>query len=72
MEEQQTTRFFAIDDEAGVFVEANTHKIEQFRAVLEELAVNREEQKKVSAEIKLSSKLKTLQIEEKRIKEKLK
>lgn len=71
-----------VSDEAGVFIEANTHKIEQFRGVLEELAANREEQKKVSAEIKaetqfnaqlkLSSKLKTLQIEEKQIKENLK
>ncbi|MDD3038126.1 DUF4391 domain-containing protein [Bacteroides sp.] len=122
MEEQQITRFFAIDDrdiiarswlhslditklqcptlkdmfdelcgrlimltvsdEAEVFIEANAYKVEQFRAVLKELADNREEQKKVSAKIKaetqfnaqlkLSSKLKTLQFEEKRIKEKLK
>lgn len=70
-----------VSDEAGVFIDTNTHKIMQFRAVLEELSVNREEQKKISAEIKaetqfnaqlkLSSKLKTLQVEEKRIKEKL-
>lgn len=122
MEEQQITRFFAIDDrdiiartwlhslditklqcstlkdmfdelcgrlimltvsdEAGVFIEANTYKVEQYRAVLGELATNREKQKKISAEIKeetqfntqlkLSSKLKTLQLEEKQIKEKLK
>ena len=72
----------AVADEAGVFIDADTHKIATYRLMLEKLAINREEQKKVSAALKeetqfnaclrLTSQLKELQLKEKRIQEELK
>lgn len=65
-------------DESGVFIHADTHNIETYRAILERLASNREEQKKIKVEIKaetqfnarlkLSAKLKELQMQEKELK----
>ena len=67
-----------VSDELGVFVDSDTHKIEIYRLMLEKLEINREEQKKISAAIKgetqfnarlkLTSKLKALQLEETEIK----
>lgn len=72
----------AVSDEAGMVIEADIHKIEQFRSLLEQLAVNREDQKKVGSQIKeetqfnvrlkLTSKLKELQNKEHNLKEQLK
>lgn len=71
-----------VSGEASSFIEADNHKIEQHRLILELLAANREEQKKVSAELKseaqfnarlkLTSKLKELQLTESQIKKDLK
>lgn len=69
-------------DESGVFIHADTHNINTYRAILERLATNREEQRKVCAEIKaetrfnvklkLTSKLKELEIEERKLQETIK
>lgn len=69
-------------DESGVFIHADTNNIKRYRAILERLAVNREEQRKVCGEIKvetqfnvrlkLTSKLKELETEEKKLQETIK
>ncbi len=70
-----------VSDETGTFVEANAHNIADYKLVLEQLKENREEQRRLVAEIqaetqfnrtmKLNSKLKDLQMKEKELKEKM-
>jgi len=67
-----------VADELEVFVDSDTRKIGAYRLMLEKLAINREEQKKVcvaikgetqfNARLKLTSKLKELQVQEKELK----
>lgn len=71
-----------VSDEAGSFIEADKHKIEQHWLILAQLAANREEQRRASTELKseaqfnarlkLTLKLKELQLTESQIKKELK
>jgi hypothetical protein len=71
----------SVSDEAGVFVKADIHKIHQYRLLLEQLSINRDEQKKLAlaiktetqfnSRLKLTTKLKELQLQESQLKEKI-
>lgn len=71
-----------VSDETGIFVQADAHSMADYRQVLEQLKENREQQRHLIAEIKeetqfnrtirLSSKLKELQIWEEELKAKMK
>lgn len=71
----------SISDEAGVFVKADIHKTRQYRLLLEQLSINRDEQKKLAlaiktetqfnSRLKLTTKLKELQLQESQLKEKI-
>lgn len=71
----------AVSDEAGIYLESDRQKTEQYRAVLEQLSANRTEQKRLVSEIKaetqfnlrlkLTTKLKELQQQEKILKNQL-
>lgn len=71
-----------VSDETGTFVQADVHSVAEYRQLLELLNANREEQRHLIAEIKeetqfnrtirLSSKLKELQIWEEELKAKMK
>lgn len=70
----------AVSDEAGTYIESDKQKTEQYRTVLEQLTANRAEQKRIANEIKaetqfnlrlkLTTKLKELQQQEKELKNK--
>lgn len=71
-----------VSDETGTFVQADVHSVADYRQVLEQLEVNREEQRRMLTEIKaetqfnriikLNSKLKELQIREQELKKRIK
>jgi hypothetical protein len=67
----------AVSDEAGIYLESDRQKTEQYRVLLEQLNTNRMEQKRVKAEtqfnlrLKLTTKLKELQQQEKILKNQL-
>lgn len=71
-----------VSDETGTFVQADVHSVAEYRQLLEQLKENREQQRHLIAEIKeetqfnrtirLSSKLKELQIWEEELKAKMK
>lgn len=71
-----------VSDETGTFVQADVHSVAEYRQLLEQLKENREQQRHLIAEIKeetqfnrtirLSSKLKELQIREEELKAKMK
>ena len=70
-----------VSDETGTFAQADAHRIADYRQILEQLKENREAQQRLLAEIKaetqfnrtmkLNSKLKDLQMQEKELKEKM-
>ena len=71
----------AVSDEAGIYLESDRQKTEQYRVLLEQLNTNRMEQKRITAEVKaetqfnlrlkLTTKLKELQQQEKILKNQL-
>ena len=71
-----------VSDGTDTFVQTDTHRIADYRQMLEQLEENREAQRRLLAEIKaetqfnrtmkLNSKLKDLQMKKKELKEKIK
>ena len=69
-------------DETGIFIQKDLRNTVDYRKILEQLKANREEQRSICSEIKaetqfnaqlkLTSKLKELQMQEEELKEKMK
>ena len=77
-----TLLMLKVADETGILTKGDVHRIVNYREILEQLKINREEQRSVCSEIKaetqfntqlkLTSKLKELQLQEEELKKKMK